>query len=205
MTFIEKLIKFIDDREIVLEDNNKEILNLLTERIDRDRSKNISDLNWNVAQLTLLKELKNFVEKEKVIEPIDDKVVSVVFLLGEPRKDGKRYIKDKDISEEIVSLTYNYGKDNFEISYNKEIAYEGEANNSWTYDGIKTQILLTNSVKQISEEVMRWIIFRNHDTKIKKKYIYDFLNEFRTWLFINRIPDALKDQSYYEKLKEITK
>lgn len=205
MTFIEKLIKFIDDREMVLEDNNKEILNLLTERIDRDRSKNISDLNWNVAQLTLLKELKNFVEKEKVIEPIDDKVVSVVFLLGEPRKDGKRYIKDKDISEEIVSLTYNYGKDNFEISYNKEIAYEGEANNSWTYDVIKTQILLTNSVKQISEEVMRWIIFRNHDTKIKKKYIYDFLNEFRTWLFINRIPDALKDQSYYEKLKEITK
>ena len=171
MTFIEKLIKFIDDREIVLEDNNKEILNLLTERIDRDRSKNISDLNWNVAQLTLLKELKNFVEKEKVIEPIDDKVVSVVFLLGEPRKDGRRYIKDKDISEEIVSLTYNYGKDNFEISYNKEIAYEGEANNSWTYDGIKTQILLTNSVKQISEEVMRWIIFRNHDTKIKKKYM----------------------------------
>lgn len=205
MTFIEKLIKFIDDREMVLEDNNKEILNLLTERIDRDRSKNISDLNWNVAQLTLLKELKNFVEKEKVIEPIDDKVVSVVFLLGEPRKDGKRYIKDKDISEEIVSLSYNYGKDNFEISYNKEIAYEGEANNSWTYDIIKTQILLTNSVKQISEEVMRWIIFRNHDTKIKKKYIYDFLNEFRTWLFINRIPDALKDQSYYEKLKEITK
>ena len=205
MTFLEKLIKFIYDREIVLEDNNKEILNLLTERIDRDRSKNISDLNWNVAQLTLLKELKNFVEKEKVIEPIDDKVVSVVFLLGEPRKDGRRYIKDKDISEEIVSLTYNYGKDNFEISYNKEIAYEGEANNSWTYDVIKTQILLTNSVKQISEEVMRWIIFRNHDTKIKKKYIYDFLNEFRTWLFINRIPDALKDQSYYEKLKEITK
>ena len=205
MNFVEKLIKFIDDREIVLEDNNKEILNLLTERIDRDRSKNISDLNWNVAQLTLLKELKNFVEKENVIEPIDDKVVSVVFLLGEPRKDGKRYIKDKDISEEIVSLTYNYGKDNFEVHYNKEIAYEGEANNSWTYDVIKTQILLTNSVKQISEEVMRWIIFRNHDTKIKKKYIYDFLNEFRTWLFINRIPDALKDQSYYEKLKEITK
>ena len=203
MISIETLIKFIDGKKILLEDNNKEILELLKTRIDQGRSKNISDLNWNVAQLTLLAELKNFIEKEKTLEPVDDKVVTEVFLLGEVREDGKRYIKDKDITNEILSIHYNYGWYKFDIKYNDEIMFCGEPENSWTYNEVKAQVLLTNSVKSISEQVIRFIRFRNPNTNIKKKYIYDFLNEFRTWLFVNWVSDNYKDQRYYDKLKEI--
>ena len=180
MISIETLVKFIDGKKILLEDNNKEILELLKTRIDQGRSKNISDLNWNVAQLTLLAELKNFIEKEKTLEPVDDKAVTEVFLLGEVREDGKRYIKDKDITNEILSIHYNYGWYKFDIKYNDEIMFCGEPENSWTYSEVKAQVLLTNSVKSISEQVIRFIRFRNPNTNIKKKYIYDFLNEFRT-------------------------
>lgn len=203
MISIETLVKFIDGKKILLEDNNKEILELLKTRIDQGRSKNISDLNWNVAQLTLLAELKNFIEKEKTLEPVDDKAVTEVFLLGEVREDGKRYIKDKDITNEILSIHYNYGWYKFDIKYNDEIMFCGEPENSWTYSEVKAQVLLTNSVKSISEQVIRFIRFRNPNTNIKKKYIYDFLNEFRTWLFINWVADNYKDQRYYDKLKEI--
>lgn len=203
MISIETLVKFIDGKKILLEDNNKEILELLKEKIDQGRSKNISDLNWNVAQLTLLAELKNFIEKEKTLEPVDDKAVTEVFLLGEVREDGKRYIKDKDITNEILSIHYNYGWYKFDIKYNDEIMFCGEPENSWTYNEVKAQVLLTNSVKSISEQVIRFIRFRNPNTNIKKKYIYDFLNEFRTWLFVNWVADNYKDQRYYDRLKEI--
>lgn len=203
MISIETLVKFIDGKKILLEDNNKEILDLLKEKIDQGRSKNISDLNWNVAQLTLLAELKKFIENEKTLEPVDDKAVTEVFLLGEVREDGKRYIKDKDITNEILSIHYNYGWYKFDIKYNDEIMFCGEPENSWTYNEVKAQVLLTNSVKSISEQVIRFIRFRNPNTNIKKKYIYDFLNEFRTWLFVNWVADNYKDQRYYDRLKEI--
>lgn len=203
MISIETLIKFIDSKKILLEDNNKEILDLLKEKIDQGRSKNISDLNWNVAQLTLLAELKKFIENENTLEPVDDKAVTEVFLLGEVREDGKRYIKDKDVTNEILSIHYNYGWYKFDIKYNDEIMFCGEPENSWTYNEVKAQVLLTNSVKSISEQVIRFIRFRNPNTNIKKKYIYDFLNEFRTWLFVNWVADNYKDQRYYDRLKEI--
>lgn len=203
MISVEKLIKYMDGKKILLEDNNKEILNLLKERVDRGRFKNISDLNWNVAQLTLLAELKNFIEKEQTSKQIDDKAVTEVFILGEVREDGKRYIKDKDISKEILTIEYNYGWYKFDIKYNDEIMFCGAPEHSWTYNETKAQVLLTNSVKAISEQVIRFIKFRNPNTNIKKKYIYDFLNEFRTWLFINWVADNYKDQRYYDKLEEI--
>ena len=203
MISVEKLIKYMDGKKILLEDKNKEILNLLKERVDRGRYKNISDLNWNVAQLTLLAELKNFIEKEQTSKQIDDKAVTEVFILGEVREDGKRYIKDKDISKEILTIEYNYGWYKFDIKYNDEIMFCGEPERSWTYSEVKAQVLLTNSVKAISEQVIRFIKFRNPNTNIKKKYIYDFLNEFRTWLFVNWVADNYKDQRYYDKLEEI--
>ena len=202
MISVEKLIKYMDGKKILLEDNNKEILNLLKERVDRGRYKNISDLNWNVAQLTLLAELKNFIEKEQTSKPIDDKAVTEVFILGEVREDGKRYIKDKDILD-MLTIEYNYGWYKFDIKYNDEIMFCGEPERSWTYSEVKAQVLLTNSVKAISEQVIRFIKFRNPNTNIKKKYIYDFLNEFRTWLFVNWVADNYKDQRYYDKLEEI--
>lgn len=203
MISVEKLIKYMDGKKILLEDNNKEILNLLKERVDRGIYKNISDLNWNVAQLSLLAELKNFIEKEQTSKQIDDKSVTEVFILGEVREDGKRYIKDKDISKEILTIEYNYGWYKFDIKYNDEIMFCGEPERSWTYSEVKAQVLLTNSVKAISEQVIRFIKFRNPNTNIKKKYIYDFLNEFRTWLFVNWVADNYKDQRYYDKLEEI--
>lgn len=204
MISIEKLVKFIDGKKILLEDNNREILDYLESRIiDNSRSKKISDLHWNTAQLTILAELKKFIEEEKTLEPVDDKSVTEVFLLGEVREDGKRYIKDKNITDEILSIHYNYGWYKFDIKYNDEIMFCGEPDRSWTYNEVKAQVLLTNSVKSISEQVIRFIKFRNPNTNIKKKYIYDFLNEFRTWLFINWVADNYKDQRYYDKLKEI--
>ena len=203
MISIEQLIKYMDGKKILLEENNKEILDNLKERVDRGRYKNISDLNWNVAQLVLLKELKNFIEDEKSSKPVDDEEDTEVFLLGEIREDGKRYIKDKDITNEILSIHYDCRWYKFDIKYNDEIMFCGAPEHSWTYNETKAQVLLTNSVKAISEQVIRFIKFRNPNTNIKKKYIYDFLNEFRTWLFINWVADNYRDQKYYEKLKEI--
>lgn len=203
MISIEQLIKYMDGKKILLEENNKDILILLKERIDRGRFKNISDLNWNVAQLTLLAELKNFIEDEKSSKPVDDEDDIEVFLLGEIREDGKRYIKDKDITNEILSIHYDCRWYKFDIKYNDEIMFCGAPEHSWTYNETKAQVLLTNSVKAISEQVIRFIKFRNPNTNIKKKYIYDFLNEFRTWLFINWVADNYKDQRYYDKLEEI--
>ena len=203
MISIEQLIKYMDGKKILLEENNKEILDNLKERVDRGRYKNISDLNWNVAQLVLLKELSDFIEDEKSSKPVDDEEDTEVFLLGEIREDGKRYIKDKDITNEILSIHYDCRWYKFDIKYNDEIMFCGAPEHSWTYNETKAQVLLTNSVKAISEQVIRFIKFRNPNTNIKKKYIYDFLNEFRTWLFINWVADNYRDQKYYEKLKEI--
>lgn len=203
MISIEQLIKYMNGKKILLEENNKEILDNLKERVDRGRYKNISDLNWNVAQLVLLKELSDFIEDEKSSKPVDDEEDIEVFLLGEIREDGKRYIKDKDITNEILSIHYDCRWYKFDIKYNDEIMFCGAPEHSWTYNETKAQVLLTNSVKAISEQVIRFIKFRNPNTNIKKKYIYDFLNEFRTWLFINWVADNYKDQRYYEKLKEI--
>ena len=202
MISVEKLIKYMDGKKILLEDNNKEILNLLKERVDRGRYKNISDMNWNVAQLTLLQELKKFIEDEQSVKQIDDEDVEV-FVLGEIREDGKRYIKDKDITNEILSIHYDCRWYKFDIKYNDEIMFCGAPEHSWTYNETKALVLLTNSVKAISEQVIRFIKFRNQNTNIKKKYIYDFLNEFRTWLFINWVSEEYKDQRYYDKLEEI--
>ena len=203
MTSVEKLIKYIDGKKILLEENNKEILDTLKVKSYENSRKNISDLNWNVAQLVLLKELRNFIKDENSVKQIDDKLVTEVFILGEVREDGKRYIKDKDISKEILTIEYNYGWYKFDIKYNDEIMFCGEPERSWTYNEVKAQVLLTNSVKAISEQVIRFIKFINPNTNIKKKYIYDFLNEFRTWLFINRVSEDYKDQRYYDKLEEI--
>lgn len=202
MTSMEKLIKYMYGKKILLEENNKDILDLLKERVDRGRAKNISDLNWNVAQLTLLQELKKFIEDEQSIKQIDDEDVEV-FVLGETREDGKRYIKDKDITNEILSIHYDCRWYKFDIKYNDEIMFCGAPEHSWTYNETKALVLLTNSVKAISEQVIRFIKFRNPNTNIKKKYIYDFLNEFRTWLFINWVSEDYKDQRYYDKLEEI--
>ena len=79
----------------------------------------------------------------------------------------------------------------------------GEPENSWTYNDVKVQVLLISSVKSISEQVIKFIKLRNPNTHIKKKYIYDFLNEFRTWLFVNKVAYNFKDDRYYDKLKEI--
>ena len=203
MISIEQLIKYMNGKKILLEENNKEILDNLKERVDRGRYKNISDLNWNVAQLVLLKELSNFIEDEKSSNPVDDEEDIEVFLLGEIREDGKRYIKDKDITNEILSIHYDCRWYKFDIKYNDEIMFCGAPEHSWTYNETKAQVLLTNSVKAISEQVIRFIKFRNPNTNIKKKYIYDFLNEFRTWLFVNWVADNYKDQRYYDKLEEI--
>lgn len=203
MINVDKLIKYMDGKKILLEENNKEILDTLKLKNYGTDRKNISDLNWNIAQLVLLKELRNFIEDEKSLKQIDDKIVTEVFILGEVRKDGKRYIKDKDISKEILTIEYNYGWYKFDIKYNDEIMFCGEPEHSWTYNEVKAQVLLTNSVKAISEQVIRFIKFRNPNTNIKKKYIYDFLNEFRTWLFVNWVSEYCKDQRYYDKLKEI--
>ena len=203
MINVDKLIKYMDGKKILLEENNKEILDTLKLKNYGTDRRNISDLNWNVAQLVLLKELRNFIEDEKSLKQIDNKIVTEVFILGEVRKDGKRYIKDKDISKEILTIEYNYGWYKFDIKYNDEIMFCGEPERSWTYNEVKAQVLLTNSVKAISEQVIRFIKFRNPNTNIKKKYIYDFLNEFRTWLFINWVAENYKDQKYYDKLKEI--
>lgn len=202
MISVEKLIKYMDGKKILLEDNNKEILNLLKERVDRGRYKNIYDMNWNVAQLTLLQELKNFIEDEQSVKQIDDEDVEV-FVLGEIREDGKRYIKDKDITNEILSIHYDCRWYKFDIKYNDEIMFCGAPEHSWTYNETKALVVLTNSVKAISEQVIRFIKFRNQNTNIKKKYIYDFLNEFRTWLFINWVSEDYKDQRYYDKLEDI--
>ena len=202
MTSMEKLIKYMDGKKILLEENNKDILDLLKERVDRGRAKNISDLNWNVAQLTLLQELKKFIEDEQSVKQIDDEDVEV-FVLGEIREDGKRYIKDKDITNEILSIHYDCRWYKFDIKYNDEIMFCGAPEHSWTYNETKALVLLTNSVKAISEQVIRFIKFRNQNTNIKKKYIYDFLNEFRTWLFINWVSEEYKDRRYYDKLEEI--
>ena len=203
MINVDKLIKYMDGKKTLLEENNKEILDTLKLKNYGTDRRNISDLNWNVAQLVLLKELRNFIEDEKSLKQIDNKIVTEVFILGEVRKDGKRYIKDKDISKEILTIEYNYGWYKFDIKYNDEIMFCGEPERSWTYNEVKAQVLLTNSVKAISEQVIRFIKFRNPNTNIKKKYIYDFLNEFRTWLFINWVAENYKDQKYYDKLKEI--
>lgn len=203
MINVDKLIKYMDGKKILLEENNKDILDTLKLKNYGTDRKNISDLNWNVAQLVLLKELRNFIEDEKSLKQIDDKIVTEVFILGEVREDGKRYIKDKDISKEILTIEYNYGWYKFDIKYNDEIMFCGEPERSWTYNEVKAQVLLTNSVKAISEQVIRFIKFRNPNTNIKKKYIYDFLNEFRTWLFINWVSEDCKDQRYYDKLEEI--
>lgn len=203
MINVDKLIKYMDGKKILLEENNKEILDTLKLKNYGTDRKNISDLNWNIAQLVLLKELRNFIEDEKSLKQIDDKIVTEVFILGEVREDGKRYIKDKDISKEILTIEYNYGWYKFDIKYNDEIMFCGEPERSWTYNEVKAQVLLTNSVKAISEQVIRFIKFRNPNTNIKKKYIYDFLNEFRTWLFINWVADNYKDKRYYDKLEEI--
>lgn len=199
---MEKLIKYMDGKKILLEENNKDILDLLKERVDRGRAKNISDLNWNVAQLTLLQELKKFIEDEQSVKQIDDEDVEV-FVLGEIREDGKRYIKDKDITNEILSIHYDCRWYKFDIKYNDEIIFCGAPEHSWTYNETKALVLLANSVKAISEQVIRFIKFRNQNTNIKKKYIYDFLNEFRTWLFVNWVSEDYKDQRYYDKLEEI--
>ena len=203
MINVDKLIKYMDGKKILLEENNKEILDTLKLKNYGTDRKNISDLNWNVAQLVLLKELRNFIEDEKSLKQIDDKIVTEVFILGEVREDGKRYIKDKDVSKEILTIEYNYGWYKFDIKYNDEIMFCGEPERSWTYNEVKAQVLLTNSVKAISEQVIRFIKFRNPNTNIKKKYIYDFLNEFRTWLFVNWVSEDFKDQRYYDKLEEI--
>lgn len=202
MTSMEKLIKYMDGKKVFLEENNKEILDTLKAKTDRNDRKIISDLSWNTAQLVLLKELKNFIEDKKSLKPVDDEDVEV-FVLGEIREDGKRYIKDKDITNEILSIHYDCRWYKFDIKYNDEIMFCGAPEHSWTYNETKALVVLTNSVKAISEQVIRFIKFRNQNTNIKKKYIYDFLNEFRTWLFINWVSEDYKDQRYYDKLEEI--